>query len=95
MLNRFFFFSPAQNFEDAIEYYTKAIDLNPNVAAYFGNRSFAYLKTECFGSALEDASQALKLDRSYMKVFGFSSLLPTRVLIGDLARMGESLQGCM
>ncbi|KAJ8045675.1 Serine/threonine-protein phosphatase 5 [Holothuria leucospilota] len=57
----------AQNFEDAIEYYSKAIALNPTVAAYFGNRSFAYLKTECFGSALADASKALELDRAYIK----------------------------
>ncbi|XP_071832133.1 serine/threonine-protein phosphatase 5-like [Apostichopus japonicus] len=57
----------AQNFEDAVKYYSEAIDLNPNVAAYFGNRSFAYLRTECFGSAVEDASKALELDRSYIK----------------------------
>ncbi|XP_077998671.1 serine/threonine-protein phosphatase 5-like [Glandiceps talaboti] len=56
-----------KEYQEAITYYTKAIDLNPCVAAYYGNRSFAYLKTECFGYALEDASKALELDRSYVK----------------------------
>ena len=47
--------------------YSKAIELNPLVAVYYGNRSFAYLKTECFGYALEDASKAIELDRNYVK----------------------------
>lgn len=36
---------------------------------YYGNRSFAYLKTECFGYALKDASKAIELDKSYIKGF--------------------------
>lgn len=52
----------------AIDYYTKAIDLNPSVAAYYGNRSIAYLKTEGYGYALRDASKALDLDNKYIKV---------------------------
>lgn len=47
--------------------YTRAIELNPAVAIYHGNRSFAYLKTECFGYALTDASKAIELDRNYVK----------------------------
>ncbi|KAK0182074.1 hypothetical protein PV327_000245 [Microctonus hyperodae] len=56
-----------QNYEKAIELYTKAIELNPHVASYYGNRSFAYLKTECFGYALNDASKTIELDRNYVK----------------------------
>nr|CAD7590719.1 unnamed protein product [Timema genevievae] len=56
-----------QDFNKAIELYSKAIDINPNVAVYYGNRSFAYLKTECFGYALTDASKAIELDKSYVK----------------------------
>jgi serine/threonine-protein phosphatase 5 len=47
--------------------YTKAIQLNPTIAIYYGNRSFAYLKTECFGYALIDATKAIELDRNYVK----------------------------
>ncbi|XP_071571683.1 serine/threonine-protein phosphatase 5 [Temnothorax nylanderi] len=56
-----------QVYEKAIELYTKAIELNPTVAVYFGNRSISYLRTECFGYALTDASAAIKLDRNYVK----------------------------
>ena len=49
--------------------------MNPFVAAYYGNRSFAYLKTECFGSALQDAGQALSLDRGYIKVSNFTVVI--------------------
>lgn len=54
-------------YEKAIEMYTKAIEMNPTVAAYYGNRSLAHLRTECFGYALEDASKALELDKNYIK----------------------------
>lgn len=47
--------------------YTKAIELDSSKASYYGNRSFAYLKTECFGYALNDASKAIELDRNYVK----------------------------
>ena len=53
----------------AIEWYTKAIDKNPSVPAYYGNRSFAYLRTECFGYAITDADKALSLDRTYLKAY--------------------------
>ncbi|KAJ8674519.1 hypothetical protein QAD02_005781 [Eretmocerus hayati] len=56
-----------QNYDDAISLYTKAIELIPTVAIYYGNRSFAYLKTECFGYALTDASKAIELDKNYVK----------------------------
>lgn len=57
-----------KKFEEAIGYYSQAIELNPNVAVYYGNRSFAYLKMESYGYALIDASKALELDKAYIKV---------------------------
>lgn len=56
-----------QDYATAIDLYGKAIELNPSVAVYYGNRSFAYLKTECFGYALTDASKAIELDKNYVK----------------------------
>lgn len=54
-------------YDQAIEHYSKAIELNPNVAIYYGNRSLAYLKTECFGYALSDATKAIEVDKNYVK----------------------------
>lgn len=56
-----------QDYAKAIELYSKAIELNPNVAVYYGNRSISYLRTECFGYALNDASKAIELDKNYVK----------------------------
>ncbi len=54
-------------YNEAIELYSKAIEIDPNVAVYYGNRSLAYLKTECFGYALNDATKAVELDKNYLK----------------------------
>ncbi|XP_059484840.1 serine/threonine-protein phosphatase 5 [Neocloeon triangulifer] len=56
-----------QKFDEAVKFYTKAIELNPNVAVYYANRSFAYLRQESFGYALSDASKAILQDKSYVK----------------------------
>nr|CAG4650049.1 EOG090X03S1 [Sida crystallina] len=56
-----------QNYLKAITRYTNAIEMNPTSAVLYANRSFAYLRTECFGYALEDASKAINLDKTYVK----------------------------
>ncbi|KAH9409796.1 PREDICTED: serine/threonine-protein phosphatase 5-like [Rhagoletis zephyria] len=56
-----------KEYEDAIQLYTKAIDKDPKNHILYGNRSFAYLKTECFGYAYLDASYAIELDKKYIK----------------------------
>lgn len=47
--------------------YSKAIELEPTNAIYYANRSLAYLRQECFGSALEDGILAVKNDPTYIK----------------------------
>ena len=65
----FWYYLTEKHFEQAIEYYTKAIEVNPSVAVYYGNRSIAHLKMESYGYALADASKALELDKMYLKVY--------------------------
>lgn len=55
-------------YDNALNLYTMAIELNPKVPAYYGNRSFCYIKTEYYGYALEDANKAIELDKKYIKV---------------------------
>lgn len=57
----------AKDYENAVKYYTQAIELNPNNAIYYGNRSLAYLRTECYGYALADATKSIELDKKYIK----------------------------
>lgn len=54
-------------FSKAIESYTFAIDNNPAEPSYYGNRSFAYLKSEFYGYALSDANKSIELDPKYVK----------------------------
>lgn len=56
-----------QQYEKAIKLYTSAIECNAEESTYYGNRSFAYHKTECFGYALKDATKAIDLDKNYVK----------------------------
>uniref|UniRef100_A0A8C0U859 Uncharacterized protein n=1 Tax=Cyanistes caeruleus TaxID=156563 RepID=A0A8C0U859_CYACU len=57
----------AKDYESAVKLYSSAIELNPGSAVYYGNRSLAYLRTECYGYALADATRALQLDAKYLK----------------------------
>lgn len=59
--------SPAKDYENAIKFYSQAIELNPSNAIYYGNRSLAYLRTECYGYALADATRAIEMDKKYIK----------------------------
>ena len=43
--------------------------MNPEISSYYGNRSFAYLKEELYGYALDDSSKAIELDSSYIKAY--------------------------
>lgn len=47
--------------------YTKAIEMDPNNAVYYANRSLAHLRQESFGSALTDGISAVNSNPSYLK----------------------------
>lgn len=54
------------DYQLAIDLYTKAIDAFPTAILY-ANRSIAHLKTECAGYALTDATKAIETDKTYIK----------------------------
>uniref|UniRef100_A0A8C5BN50 Serine/threonine-protein phosphatase n=1 Tax=Gadus morhua TaxID=8049 RepID=A0A8C5BN50_GADMO len=56
-----------KDYENAIKYYSEAVEANPTNAVYYSNRSLAYLRTECYGYALADATKALEIDKNYIK----------------------------
>ncbi|CAH0746971.1 unnamed protein product [Bemisia tabaci] len=79
-----------QDFNGAIELYTKAIETNPCSAIYYANRSIANLKLENFGYALNDASKAIEVDRNYIKGYyrraaAYMSLGKYKQALSDLA----------
>ncbi|UIZ26354.1 hypothetical protein KXD40_001835 [Peronospora effusa] len=52
----------------AVELYTKAIELAPS-AIFYANRAAAHVKSENYGSAIDDASSAIDLDSRYVKAY--------------------------
>uniref|UniRef100_A0AC34FL20 Protein-serine/threonine phosphatase n=1 Tax=Panagrolaimus sp. ES5 TaxID=591445 RepID=A0AC34FL20_9BILA len=64
--NKFF---KDEKYDLAIELYTAAINLDSLQPTYYGNRSIANLRKELFGSALQDADEAIKLDPAYVKAY--------------------------
>ncbi len=76
-----------------MEGYSKAIQLNPSNAVYFGNRAFAHIKLEEYGSAVEDATAAIDLDPNYVKGYyrrgdSYLALGKFKLALKDLRTVG-------
>lgn len=65
----------ANKFSQAIDLYTKAIELNGENAVYWANRAFSHSKLEEYGSAIQDASKAVEIDPKYSKACCFLFVL--------------------
>ncbi len=49
-------------FQDAIVYFSCAIELNPNVAGYYNLRALSYKNLEQFDKAIDDYDRAIQID---------------------------------
>lgn len=58
---------PAHKYSQAIDLYSKAIELSSENAVYWANRAFAHTKLEEYGSAIQDATKAVEIDPRYSK----------------------------
>lgn len=56
-----------KNYKEAIEYYTKAINVGPKHHTYFCNRSICHISLNDFKKGLEDAEECIKLDKNFAK----------------------------
>lgn len=56
-------------YEDAIQAYTKAIELNPENAIYFANRAAAYTHLKNYSKSILDSERAIALNPMYAKSF--------------------------
>lgn len=57
----------ANLFLEAVEHYTRAIELDGTNAIYVANRAQAEIKLEQYGAAISDCDRALELDPTYFK----------------------------
>lgn len=70
----------AKNYSDAIASYTKAINLNPNEASYFGNRAACYLNLKNYQRTIEDCDRAINLDANFAKAYRRKALAQMNLL---------------
>lgn len=61
-------FYKSGDYEKAIEFYTQAINLQPQCAVYYGNRSAALMMVGKYGQALDDCTRSVQKDEKYTKV---------------------------
>ncbi|CCI42081.1 unnamed protein product [Albugo candida] len=55
-------------YRNAVELYTAAIEVYPT-AIYYANRAAAHMKTESYGLAIKDATDAITMDPNYVKAY--------------------------
>lgn len=84
-------------YNEAMEYYTKAIEAEPykkETAQCFGNRSFAACRLEQYGQALGDSIQAIQLDPTYIKAYyrraaAYTALNQHKLALEDFKKVAE------
>lgn len=58
-----------QKFENAVDSYSRALEIDSNNAIYLSNRSAAFISLHEPSKAAEDAKKAIKIDPSYSKAY--------------------------
>ncbi|KAH6715194.1 serine/threonine-protein phosphatase-like protein 5 [Leptodontidium sp. MPI-SDFR-AT-0119] len=59
----------AHDWPTAIDFYTKAIELDDQKPTYYSNRAQANIKSEAYGYAIADATKAIELDPNFVKAY--------------------------
>jgi len=63
------------DYEKAIEYFKRAIKLNPNYAAAFSNTGIAFYRLGCLQKAIEYFDKAIEADPKYVKAYNYKVLV--------------------
>ena len=71
----------AKSFAEAIDWYTKALQISPNNKVYLSNRAAAYSQSDQHAMAAQDALKAVEIDSKYSKAW--SRLGHARYALGD------------
>lgn len=72
----------AQNYQAALRLYSDAIQLCPESAAFYGNRSACYMMLGDYKAALNDSRQAVALDDKFEK--GYVRIAKCCLALGDI-----------
>mmetsp|Transcript_8207 Transcript_8207/g.11363 ORF Transcript_8207/g.11363 Transcript_8207/m.11363 type:complete len:147 (-) Transcript_8207:2716-3156(-) len=59
----------AKEFDEAINSYTRSIELNVNEPATYCNRAMAYLKVKNYARCIEDSDKTISIQPDYVKAY--------------------------
>jgi hypothetical protein len=79
-----------RNYQEASALYSKGIEVLPNDAVLYGNRSMCHLSMKKTAAALEDANKAIELDSTYAKAYYRKAM--AELEMGNLAASYDALQ---
>lgn len=79
-----------KRYDAALNSYTEAINLCPDVPAYYGNRAATYMMLSDYRSAIRDAKQAIQLDPKFEK--GYIRIAKCSLLLGDLIATEQAIK---
>lgn len=79
-----------KQYRSALPFYTEAINLCPDVAAYYGNRAACYIMLNRFEEALEDVRQAVQLDPMFVR--GYVRMAKCGLALGNLTTAEYALK---
>lgn len=79
-----------KQYRSALNLYTEAIELCPDTAAYYSNRSACYMMLNNFQDALEDARKCIQIDPSFSK--GYVRILKCAIALGDLTTSDNAIK---
>ncbi len=60
----------AEKFDEAVQFYTKALEIDPSNQVFYCNRAAAHSKKSDFYAAVEDCRRAIDMDPTYGKAYG-------------------------
>jgi DnaJ family protein C protein 7 len=83
-------FYSSKDYEAAVRLYSEAIELCPKCAAYYGNRSAAYMMLSKYMLALEDARMSTQIDPQFTK--GYLREAKCHLAMGEIATAVFSYQ---
>jgi len=78
-------FMKQQQFDDAIQSYNKAIEIDPKNAVFYCNRAAAQTGKEAYDRALTDCRKALEIDPDYSKAYSRMGLTYSKMEAYDSA----------
>ncbi|KAK4880754.1 hypothetical protein RN001_008900 [Aquatica leii] len=78
-----------KQYRSALPLYSEAIELCPDMAAYYGNRAACYIMLNNFQEALSDARKAVQLDSSFIK--GYQRVVKCGIALGDIMTAEQAI----